>query len=180
MKNQPNSSRRVLHLMSYVTMIFSFAEKKLCGECNQGINLSIFMRNVMQYQNYFTISLFHLSSTFIENKTALGLLTFPRLNLSASTRPWSLPSWQPFRLFMKMTKLLLLPLAFCYSFLTTGIFGMLLCENGLYCMSDGDCQIGNHCRVFVDGQTNSTRCVPRDDLDDTYYCSLSNKSCECE
>ena len=78
-----------------------------------------------------------------------------------------------------MTKLLL-PLAFYYLFFTTGIFGILLCENGLFCVSDGDCQIGNHCIEIVDGQKNSTRCVPRDDLDDTYYCSLSNKSCECE
>jgi len=31
---------------------------------------------------------------------------------------------------------------------------------------------------FVDGKTKSTRCVPRDDLDDNYYCSLTQKSCE--
>jgi len=74
-------------------------------------------------------------------------------------------------------------LVFYYSFLSSGIFGILICENGLYCVSDGDCQIGNHCVDFVvDRQTNSTstRCVPRNDLDDTYFCSLSNKSCKCE
>ena len=71
-------------------------------------------------------------------------------------------------------------LVFYYSFLSSGIFGILICENGLYCVSDEDCQIGNHCIEFVDGQTNSTRCVSRDDLDGNYFCSLSNKSCECE
>jgi len=54
-------------------------------------------------------------------------------------------------------------------------FGIKICENGLFCVSDDDCQIGNHC---VDDGTISTRCVPRDDLDDTYYCSLTLKSCE--
>ena len=59
-------------------------------------------------------------------------------------------------------------------------FGIKICENGLFCVSDGDCQIGNHCKEFVDGQSKSTRCVPRDDLYDTNYCSLAHKSCECE
>jgi len=55
--------------------------------------------------------------------------------------------------------------------------GIKICENGLFCVSDDDCQIGNHC--VDDGKTISTpRCVPRDDLDDTYYCSLTEKSCE--
>jgi len=27
---------------------------------------------------------------------------------------------------------------------------------------------------------NSTKCVPRDDLDKNYFCALSHKSCECE
>jgi len=55
---------------------------------------------------------------------------------------------------------------------------MKICENGLNCASDGDCQIGNHCKDFLDGKTKSTRCVPRDDVDDTFYCSLTQKSCE--
>ena len=59
-------------------------------------------------------------------------------------------------------------------------FGMKICENGLNCASDGDCQIGNHCKDFLDGKTKSTRCVPRDDVDDTFYCSLTQKSCESE
>ena len=44
-------------------------------------------------------------------------------------------------------------------------------------MSDDDCQIGNHCKEIIGGKEKSTRCVPRDDLDDTYYCSLTQKSC---
>ena len=62
----------------------------------------------------------------------------------------------------------------------SGCFGIKICENGFYCVSDDDCQIGNHCKEFVDGKSKSTRCVPRDDIDDTYYCSLTQKSCECE
>ena len=57
---------------------------------------------------------------------------------------------------------------------------MKICENGLYCVSDGDCQIGNHCEEFVDGMSKSTRCVPCNDLDDNYNCSLTLKSCECK
>mmetsp|Transcript_9228 Transcript_9228/g.12747 ORF Transcript_9228/g.12747 Transcript_9228/m.12747 type:complete len:320 (+) Transcript_9228:45-1004(+) len=57
-------------------------------------------------------------------------------------------------------------------------FGILVCENGLYCASDEDCPIGNHCIDFLNGKKNSTQCVPRDDLDGTYFCSLSKKSCE--
>ena len=59
-------------------------------------------------------------------------------------------------------------------------FGIKICENGFYCVSDADCQIGNHCIDFFDGKTKSTRCVPREDLDETFYCTLSQKSCECE
>ena len=62
----------------------------------------------------------------------------------------------------------------------SGSFGILICENGLYCASDEDCQIGNRCIDFVAEKLNSTRCVPRDDLDDTFVCSLSHKSCECK
>jgi len=61
---------------------------------------------------------------------------------------------------------------------TSGCFGIKICENGLFCVSDGDCQIGNHC--MMEEKQISTRCVPRDDLDDTYFCALSQKSCECE
>ena len=61
----------------------------------------------------------------------------------------------------------------------SGVFGILICENGLYCVSDEDCPIGNHCVDFVDGEANSTRCLPREDLDVAYHCSLSHKSCEC-
>mmetsp|Transcript_4639 Transcript_4639/g.6949 ORF Transcript_4639/g.6949 Transcript_4639/m.6949 type:complete len:250 (-) Transcript_4639:181-930(-) len=57
-------------------------------------------------------------------------------------------------------------------------FGILVCENGLYCASDEDCPIGNHCIDFVDGEESLTRCVPRDDFDDTTLCALSQKSCE--
>mmetsp|Transcript_25435 Transcript_25435/g.36512 ORF Transcript_25435/g.36512 Transcript_25435/m.36512 type:complete len:381 (+) Transcript_25435:12-1154(+) len=57
-------------------------------------------------------------------------------------------------------------------------FGILICENGFFCVSDEDCPIGNHCVEFVDGIRNLTRCVPRDDLDDNYLCSLSHKSCD--
>jgi len=64
--------------------------------------------------------------------------------------------------------------------LISGRFGILICENGLYCASNDECPIGNHCVEFVDGQLNSTRCIPLDNLDDTYFCSLSEKSCECE
>jgi len=46
-------------------------------------------------------------------------------------------------------------------------------------MSDADCPIGNHCKdVFDESNYPRTRCVPRDDLDDRYYCSLSLKSCK--
>ena len=62
----------------------------------------------------------------------------------------------------------------------SGYHGLQICENGFYCVSDGDCQIGNHCIEFVGGKTKSTRCVPREDLDDNYFCSLSKTSCECE
>jgi len=56
--------------------------------------------------------------------------------------------------------------------------GLKICENGLFCVSNRDCQIGNHCKEFVYGKSKSTRCVPHEDLGDTYYCSLSQKSCE--
>ena len=62
--------------------------------------------------------------------------------------------------------------------LFSGCGGIKICENGLHCVSDDDCQIGNHCKEFVDGKSKSTRCVLRDDLNDTYYCSLTQKSCE--
>ena len=54
-------------------------------------------------------------------------------------------------------------------------FGIKICENGLFCVSDGDCQIGNYCKEYVDGKSKSTRCIPRED---TFYCSLTQKSCE--
>ena len=61
------------------------------------------------------------------------------------------------------------------SFFSGCCFGIKICENGLFCLSDNDCQIGNNCKEFVDGKLKTTRCVPRDD---TYYCSLTRKSCE--
>jgi len=62
----------------------------------------------------------------------------------------------------------------------SGCIGIKICENGLFCVSDEDCQIGNHCNEFVDGKSKSTRCVPRDDFNGTNYCSLTQKSCECK
>jgi len=63
---------------------------------------------------------------------------------------------------------------------TSSCVGIKICENGLFCVSDEDCQIGNSCMMdYVVGKPKS-RCVPREDLDDSYYCSLSQKSCECE
>ena len=80
-----------------------------------------------------------------------------------------------FAIMMMVTKLI--PLISVFS----NCFGVKICENGLYCVFDGDCQIGNHCIHLFDEKTKkSTRCVPRDDLDESYYCSLSQRSCECE
>jgi len=78
-------------------------------------------------------------------------------------------------LFFVMIQMLLIFILF-----TSVCFGIKICENGLFCVSDENCQIGNQCMDFVDGKTKSTRCVPREDLGDTYNCSLSQKSCECE
>jgi len=60
----------------------------------------------------------------------------------------------------------------------SGCLGLKICENGLFCVSDDDCQIGNHCKEFVDGKSKSTRCVPREGSEDSFYCSFSRKSCE--
>mmetsp|Transcript_19625 Transcript_19625/g.26907 ORF Transcript_19625/g.26907 Transcript_19625/m.26907 type:complete len:113 (+) Transcript_19625:134-472(+) len=59
-------------------------------------------------------------------------------------------------------------------------YGRSICENGMYCVSDDECPIGNQCskEFLVEKGKYSSRCVPRDDLNESHFCSLSFKSCE--
>jgi len=89
-------------------------------------------------------------------------------------------SSQPIIFLQSHFSIIMMLLKFILISFFSGCLSIKICENGLFCASDEDCQIGNHCKEFGDEKFKLTRCVPREDLDDTYYCSLSKKSCECE